>query len=156
MSAAPGFVEQLSAAHKFFKATTTAFGEEDSTFAPQPELYTVAGHVAHAADSVDWFIEGAFGKGWDMEFEAMIARAKEVTSLADALDWFDRSFVQAMAVVGESSDAKLFEIIRDSQIMEGAPRCAIVSAITDHTAHHRGALATYARLVGKVPPMPYG
>jgi uncharacterized damage-inducible protein DinB len=155
MSAAQGFVEQLSAAHKFFKMTMTVFGEEDSTFAPKPELYTVSGHVAHAADSVDWFVEGAFGKGWDMDFEALIARAREVTSLEEAMNWFDRSFVQAMAVVGEASDEKLFTPMRDTQIMEGAPCCAIVSAITDHSAHHRGALALYARLLDKVPPMPY-
>jgi uncharacterized damage-inducible protein DinB len=32
---------------------------------------------------------------------------------------------------------------------------AIFGAITDHTAHHRGALTVYARLNGIVPPMPY-
>ncbi len=155
MPAAEGFVEQLSAAHKFFKTTMTAFTEDDSSFSPKPELYTVAAHVAHSADSVDWFVEGAFGKGWDMDFEALIARAREVKSIEEAMSWFDRSFVQAMAVVGGASDEKLFAPMRDSPIMEGAPRCAIVSGITDHTAHHRGALALYARLLDKVPPMPY-
>ena len=32
---------------------------------------------------------------------------------------------------------------------------AIISTITDHTAHHRGALTVYARVSGLVPPMPY-
>jgi uncharacterized damage-inducible protein DinB len=58
-------------------------------------------------------------------------------------------------VVGAASDQELFEPIADKRIMEGAPRCAIVSALTDHTAHHRGALSVYARLIGKEPPMPY-
>jgi uncharacterized damage-inducible protein DinB len=40
-------------------------------------------------------------------------------------------------------------------VMGGAPRIAIVGAIADHTAHHRGALTVYARLLGVVPPMPY-
>jgi uncharacterized damage-inducible protein DinB len=39
--------------------------------------------------------------------------------------------------------------------MGGAPRLAVFVAIADHTAHHRGALAVYARLNGIVPPMPY-
>jgi uncharacterized damage-inducible protein DinB len=39
--------------------------------------------------------------------------------------------------------------------MGGVPRMAIFGAITDHTAHHRGALTVYARLAGAVPPMPY-
>ena len=47
---------------------------------PRPELYTVAGHVAHAADSADWFIEGGFGEGWNMEFEALIAKAELVVA----------------------------------------------------------------------------
>jgi len=41
-------------------------------------------------------------------------------------------------------------------IMGGAPRLAVFSAIAEHTAHHRGALSVYSRLLGKVPPMPYG
>jgi len=43
----------------------------------------------------------------------------------------------------------------EGPVLGGAPRIAIVSGITDHTAHHRGALTVYARLSGKVPPMPY-
>jgi uncharacterized damage-inducible protein DinB len=39
--------------------------------------------------------------------------------------------------------------------MGGLPRCTILNALTDHTAHHRGALSVYARLLGLVPPMPY-
>jgi uncharacterized damage-inducible protein DinB len=39
--------------------------------------------------------------------------------------------------------------------MGGVPRFAITNALTDHTAHHRGALTVYARLLGLVPPMPY-
>jgi uncharacterized damage-inducible protein DinB len=40
-------------------------------------------------------------------------------------------------------------------VMGGAPRYAVISAIEDHTAHHRGALTVYSRLRGHVPTMPY-
>ena len=40
-------------------------------------------------------------------------------------------------------------------IMGGMPRFVIFGAMTDHSAHHRGALTVYSRLLGKVPPMPY-
>ena len=79
-----------------------------------------------------------------------------MTSLQEATAWLDRSFANAIAVVRAASDQTLFEPIPDTRIMEGAPRSAVVGAIVDHTAHHRGALAVYARLIGKVPPMPYG
>ena len=155
MAVSEGLVKELESTHKFFKTTLSIFTPEDEAFAPFPELYTVAGHVAHAADSIDWFIEGAFGDGWDMEFDASIAKAKAVTSLDEAKEWLDRAFANAIAVIGAASDETLFEPIPDPRIMGGAPRAAVVSGIVDHTAHHRGSLAVYARLVGKEPMMPY-
>ena len=128
MPASAKLVRELESTLGFFKTTLSIFEPSDAGFSPDPELYTVAGHVAHAADSVDWFVEGAFGDGWDMEFETQIARAKAVTSLEEATAWLDRAFGHAISVVG---------------------------GIADHTAHHRGALAVYARLIGKVPLMPY-
>ena len=52
MSAAAGLVSELESTLKFFKTTLSVFEEQDSGFAPNPDLYTVSGHVAHAADSV--------------------------------------------------------------------------------------------------------
>jgi uncharacterized damage-inducible protein DinB len=45
--------------------------------------------------------------------------------------------------------------IADGPVLGGAPRSAILAAMGDHTAHHRGALTVYARLRGKTPAMPY-
>lgn len=155
MSAADGFVKELHSTLKFFETTLAVFEPGDAAFAPTPEMYTVAGHVAHTASSVDWFIAGAFGEGWDMDFDADIAKAKSVTSLEDATDWLHRAFENAVSVLGDASDEELFAPISDTRIMGGAPRAAVVSGIVDHTAHHRGSLAVYARLIGKVPAMPY-
>lgn len=155
MSAAEGYKNELQNALKFFNSTISVFGEADSGYAPQPELYSVAGHVAHTADTVDWFVEGAFGSGWNMDFEAEVAKSKAVKSLAEAKERLQQAFANAAAVIGAATDQQLFEPIPDKRIMEGAPRCSIVSGVTDHTAHHRGALAVYARLLGKEPPMPY-
>jgi uncharacterized damage-inducible protein DinB len=151
MSTADGLVKELESTLKFLETTLSVFEPADAGFAPSPELYTVAGHVGHAADSVDWFIDGAFGDGWDMDFDALILKAKAVTSLEEATNWLRRAFANAIKVVGAASDEELFEPIPDAQIMGGAPRAALVSGIVDHTAHHRGSLAVYARLIGKVP-----
>ena len=149
------FVSQLRASLKYFQATASTFSEEDSGFAPQSELYTVAGHVAHAADSVDWFVEGAFGEGWNMDFEGMIAAVKAVTSLDEANAWLVRAYESAIAAVESASEEELRASIPDKRIMGGAPRYTIVNGISDHSAHHRGALTVYARLMGKTPKMPY-
>ena len=148
-------VKELETSLKYFKATLAVFEEEDSGFAPQPDLYSVSGHVAHTADSVEWFVEGAFGKGWNMDFEGLIAAARAVTSLSDAVGWLDRAYATAAEAVGSASDEALSAPIPDRRIMAGAPRAAIVGAIADHSAHHRGSLAVYARLLGKTPAMPY-
>ncbi len=155
MSIATALTRELQMVEKHFTTTLSAFGDDDAGYAPGPELYTVAGHVAHVADTVDWFVEGAFRDGWDMDFEALIARAKAVTSLPEAREWMVRAFASCCDAVAAASDDELRGPIPDARIMDGAPRLAIVSAITDHTAHHRGALAVYARLLGKEPPMPY-
>ena len=155
MSTTPTLVSQLETSRKYFKTTLSAFSEDDSGFAPGPGLFTVAAQVAHAADSVDWFVEGAFGKGWNMDFEAHEASARAVTSLAEATAWFDRAYAAAVSAVESASADDLAAAIPDARIMGGAPRAAVVNAIVDHTAHHRGSLAVYARLMKKEPPMPY-
>jgi len=155
MSQTESIVAQLKTSHKYMKSTISIFDEDDAGFAPQPELYTVAGHIAHAADSVEWFVEGAFGEGWNLDFEGLIAGARAIETLEEANAWLDRAFEKAIAAFESASDEDLAAPITDERIMGGAPRSAIVGPIVDHTAHHRGALTVYARLVGKVSPMPY-
>lgn len=156
MSQKSSFIIQLETSHKYIKSTIAIFQEGDAGFAPQPELYTVAGHIAHAADSVEWFVEGAFGEGWNMDFEGLIAAARAVETLEEANAWLDRAFEKAIRTFKAASDEDLAAPIPDERIMGGASRSAIVGPIVDHTAHHRGALTVYARLLGKVPRMIYG
>jgi uncharacterized damage-inducible protein DinB len=140
----------------FFDRTTSCFGEGDSAFAPRPETFTVAHHVAHVAATVDWFLEGAFRpEGFDMDFAAQEAAVRKVTSLAEARRWWDRSMERALSTLAAKSEAELARPLPKDGIMGGAPVHSIVPGIADHTAHHRGALTVYARLLGKVPPMPY-
>ncbi len=148
-------VGQLEGSRKLFRTTVSVFDSADAGFAPEPVLYSVAGHIAHAADTIEWFIEGAFGDGWDMNFEELIARARAVTTLEEATAWMDRAFERAVDVVGHSSEEELKGTMPDGPIMGGLPRMAVVNEIVDHTAHHRGSLAVYARLLGKAPPMLY-
>ncbi len=147
---------ELASTHQFFTTTIAVFTEAHATYAPKSELYTVAAHIAHVARTVDWFTEGAFVRvdGFDMNFPTHIAEAKAVTSLAKARAWLDRAFAEAATAITTHA-ARLDEPL-PSGIMGGAPRAAIIGGIVDHTAHHRGALAVYARLLGLEPAMPYG
>ena len=140
---------------EYFDRSTRALEEKDSGFAPNPGIFTAAQQVAHVAQTVDWFLEGAFGKGFDMNFEGHLKQVENVRSLKEARAWLDRSFAKAIDTIGSKSAAELSAPMQAGPVMGGEPRAEIVPGIVDHTAHHRGALSIYARQLGKVPPMPY-
>ena len=149
-------IMSLSNAKSFFDKSTSCFTEEDSSFTPQEGRFTVAQQVAHVAQVVDWFIGGVFGgKGFGEDFAEQEARVRAVTSLTEARAWWDRAMQGALDAWGKKSEEELAQPIENDNIMGGAPKGAAVSGIADHTAHHRGALTVYARLLGKESPMPY-
>ena len=149
-------INELKTSQKFFETSTSCLSEEDSSFAPKNELYTVANHVAHAAQSIDWFMDGAYSeKGFDMDFEKHIREAKEVISYESAKARFNKSIDNAVKVIENGSEEDLQKPIVLGPIMGGLPRYTVIGAIAEHTAHHRGALSVYSRLIGKEPQMPY-
>jgi uncharacterized damage-inducible protein DinB len=156
MSLAQQALIELNSAHEFFNRSTRNLTEEHSTVMPAPGMMTAAQQMAHAAHTVDWFLKGAFRpEGFDTNFEAHAAAVNSCTSLSAARAWFEKAMAAAKETIAAKSDADLMVPLPPGPIMGGAPRMAIFSAITDHTAHHRGALTVYARLKGVVPPMPY-
>ena len=147
---------ELNAALEFFNRSTRSLTEEDASFAPVDGIFNTAQQVAHAAQTIDWFIDGAFAPaGFDMNFEAHESKVRSVTSLADARAWLAKSVENAHKVIGSRTEEEWMQPLPDGPVMGGQPRATIFGAITDHTAHHRGALTIYARLRGKTPPMPY-
>jgi len=149
------FVVQLNAAKQYFDKSTACLEEGDSGFAPSEDMFTAAQQVAHTAQTVDWFMEGAFGDGFDMDFEGHAAEVKKIASLNAARDWLEKSFKTLTDLIASKTMEELTEPIPDGPIMAGLPRMTIVSGLVEHTSHHRGALSVYARLLGKVPAMPY-
>ena len=146
----------LNSAKKFFDTSTSCFTEEDSGFSPGEGCFTVAQQIAHVAQTIDWFVAGVFGgHGFDENFAEHETRVRNVTSLNEAKAWWDRAMQSALEAWGTKSAEELARPIENDNIMGGAPKGAALNGITDHTAHHRGALTVYARLLGKVAPMPY-
>ncbi len=150
-----GLIEQLKMQEKFFLNTIDCLTEEDSDFKPQDEMYTVAQHISHTAETYDWFIEGAFGNGFDMNFDNYEERMKKYASLKAGIEQLKTAVANSIEKIQSYSEKKLMMPIAGA-IMNGAPKIIIISALGDHTAHHRGALSVYARLLGKKPQMPYG
>ena len=141
---------------QFLSRTCSVFKEEDAGFAPTPGQFTVAQQIAHVAQTIDWFIKGGFKpEGFDLDFAAHHAAVRECNTLQEAMTWLARSVDAAAAFLKERTAEEMMTPIPDGPIMAGEPRAAILAAIAEHTAHHRGGLAVYARLLGYAPPMPY-
>ena len=149
------FLPALENQRAFFRKTVSCLAEADASFAPAEGMLSVKRHIAHAAQTVDWFLAGAFSpSGLSEDWEAQAAKEEAVGSLAEALEWFDAAYARAAQAVRAHNWEEWQEPIAGG-IMGGAPRAAIFSGMADHTAHHRGSLAVYARLLGKTPEMPY-
>ena len=151
------FANQLLASKDFFDRSTRVLDEADSGFRPREGMLTAAQQVAHVAQTLDWFIEGASRpEGFDLDFAKHAAALEEVTSLAAARKALESAFANAIQFLRSRGPESLSQPLPAGPVMAGQPISDIVWAMVEHTAHHRGALSVYSRELGKVPPMPYG
>jgi uncharacterized damage-inducible protein DinB len=151
------YANQLVASKDFFDRSTRVLEEADSQFRPNNEMMTVAQQVAHAAQTLDWFVQGASRpEGFDLDFETLGKALAGVTSLAAARQALEAAYSNAIAYLRSRSPEDLARPLPAGPVMGGQPVSDIVWAMVEHTAHHRGALTVYSRLLGKTPPMPYG
>ena len=122
---------QLNADAEYFARSTGALTEDDSAFAPVDGVFTVAQHVAHAAQTIDWFVEGAFSpSGFNMDFAAADAQVREVASLPAARTWFDSAVARARRTIDARSDEEWATLLPEGPILGGQPRSG------DLRSHH--------------------
>ncbi|HEX3746700.1 MAG TPA: DinB family protein [Bryobacteraceae bacterium] len=151
------YAAQLLASQDYFNRSTRVLEETDSQFAPSAGMMTVAQQVAHAAQTLDWFIHGATRpEGFDLDFAAHGKEVAAVISLAAARAWLDKAYAEAVAFLRSQSAEDMAKPLPAGPVMGGQPLSAIAWGMVEHTAHHRGALTVYSRALGKTPVMPYG
>ena len=149
-------ISEIKETFQFFTNSTSCLTEEDSGFSPKEGMFTVAQQVAHVAITVDWFLEPLVtGNSFDMDFESHWKTVLPITSLASARNWLKESIDRSIAKIESMTTEELSSPLPEGPVMGGQPKYTVMSGITDHTAHHRGALTVYARLLGKTPSMPY-
>ena len=148
-------LNQLKASKVYLDRATEVLTDVDSSLCPTDGMMTAAQQIAHIAYTVEWFLEGAFGEGFDMNFEESSKIIQKVSSLTEAREWCSRAYTQALETIEGKSDEELNALTPEDCIMGAIPIHVALSGIIEHTAHHRGVLSVYARLLGKVPLMPY-
>lgn len=131
------------------------FKAENGTFKPVEGMMNVAQQVNHIAHTVRWFREGAFGAGFDMDFEKIEAMNQAEISLEEALSALNAEYAGYQAFLAPLPEADLMAPMPPNAIFGEIPRVAALMAQSDHTAHHRGALSVYLRLLGVTPTMVY-
>jgi uncharacterized damage-inducible protein DinB len=148
--------QELRSSREYFERSTRVLQEADSNFRPQADMMSVAQQVMHSAVTIEWFIEGASRpEGFDLDFEKHAKALEGVTSLAKAREMLSAAYENALKFMASRTAEDLAAPLPAGPVMGGAPVSDIVGAIVEHTAHHRGALTVYSRLLGKVPVMPY-
>ena len=147
----------ILASRDFFERSISVLDEADSDFRPREEMMTVAQHVMHAAQTIEWFIDGVTrAEGFDFNFEEQLNALKAVKTLGEARTRFATAYERAAEFLRSKTPNDLAKPLPPGPIMGGQPLGNIIWAMVEHTAHHRGALTVYSRLLGKVPAMPYG
>ena len=152
---APQTVDLLQKQRHFLSNVLADFKEEHADFKPIEGMMTVAQQVRHIARTTDWFREGAFGSGFNMDFESEMAEMVKPVSLAEAKAELDAAFDAVIALADKMSDAELNAPMAPNPILGECPKFVALAANGDHIAHHRGALTVYLRLLGVTPKMVY-
>ena len=89
------YAAPIKQALQFLSRTCSVFKEEDSGFAPDPGMFTVAQQIAHVAQTIDWFIVGGFSdQGFDLDFAAHHTAVRQHNSLEKSFGWLVRSVLR--------------------------------------------------------------
>ncbi len=138
----------------FLNNIVRGFKPEQGDFRPTPEMMTVSQQINHIAHITRWFRTAMDGE-FDMDFERQKREYMHVASLEEAKVNLAAAYEEFATFVAGKSEAWLMEPLPENRILGRAPRLAALSANADHTAHHRGALAVYQRLLGITPTLVY-
>ncbi len=147
--------ETLKVEHQFLMRVLKDFQPEHADYSPAEGMMTVAQQIRHIADTLQWFRRGAFEGNFDMDFERLEARIREPVTLQQAMLELERAYEDYDQFLAGLGPSDLTRPMAPNPVFGEAPRQVIFSAQTDHTAHHRGALTVYLRLLGVKPELIY-
>lgn len=169
---------------QFFERTVKVFSESDGEYKPAENMLTVSGQVLHTVAALELFASSYFNLfndfGKDYKGELLSEEHLSSYKMFKDTSWLKISDVansvsgnsnlplrKSMAILESTMEAigKLFSYLTKEQlsrtlginpIMEPYFNgYDVVEMMLDHTAHHRGGLAQYARIKGYSPFIPY-
>lgn len=152
----PKFFAQLARDDReFLGRVLKAVPKDKGDFKPYEGSLTLAQQIAHIGKTTDWFREGLFGSGFDMDFERLMKEMLEPVTLDEAFAILNQSFDAYISRIESSTPEELTAILPPNDIIGELPRWRGLLGNTDHIAHHRGSISVYIRGLGLTPPVPY-
>lgn len=149
-------INELKSAREFFERSTRPLDETDSSFKPTPDSMSVAEQIGHVASTIHWLLDGACSsEGFDLDFSKHAEELKKMNSVTAMRAKAEQAFGRALAQLEKETEQTLSIPLPAGPVMGGQARAQAFWSISEHTAHHRGALSVYSRLRGKIPLMPY-
>ncbi len=148
-------VQIVQTERKFLTNGIKQFKPEHGDFKPQDGMRTVTQLIRHIAWSVNWFREGAFGSGFSMNFEQEESELSKPFPFEDAVAELNEAYDDWIVTLETKTSEELTSPLDENPVFGPAPKLVCISANADHTAHHRGALMVYLRLLGETPKMIY-
>ena len=139
----------------FLNNILNGFTAEHENFKPEDGSLTVAQQVRHIALTLQWFMDGILDDEWMLDFEAHEVEIKKPVTLGEAKAELAGKYDALVKRIEAGGDALAGEMTKPNEIMGEVPRIEIVHHTAEHTAHHRGALAVYQRMLGVTPKMVY-
>lgn len=179
------FARKIRSHQMYFHRVMSSFEEEDSNFKPRKNTLTVAGQVLHVVIGNEWFLSGMFGAyegntplckresgfndmdwihiaderdlGVVLDAQKWPAAFAASTSITTALDLFDKSLASALELLTNKSveDLQKAKFLKNPVMPDDYSYLDVIYLMIDHIAQHRGALVSYAHLLGKEPLFPY-
>ena len=135
----------------FFINILKMFLPEHAGYKPADELWTVTAHINHIADTVCWAREGLFGAGFEAAAKLMQDQTDHPNSLDQAMDRLKHTYNEWITFLESKSTEELDTLLPANPLFGIKPKWHTIYECAEHTAHHRGALCVYLRILGIAP-----
>ncbi len=131
--------------------------EESLAWQPHEKSMTLGRLAAHVAGLYGTWLKTTLSQD---EFDLADSLPLKAESVSDILAAFDQNVSDAIELLQNQADERLFTIWRlkrGGQVLFEMPRWAVLrSMVINHIIHHRGQLSVYLRLLDVPLPSVYG
>ena len=132
------------------KKIIAAVPDAASSYRPDPNARTAKELAWHLVNSDIQFLDGIA----DLNFNMETPEHKPQTS-AEVVTWYDENMKRGVARVAAMTAEQLMTPINFFGVFN-LPAVLYLGFLSNHSIHHRGALATYLRPMGSKVPSIYG